>query len=73
MKFKTLKQKSSDLFGHISEETNEIYTSQIPVLQPLTATMENMINFYLALRKPGIIDYLTTYDLIEVELLTIHL
>jgi len=63
MKFKTLKSKvHNDTFGHVID--GEIYQSDIPYLQPLTAKIEGFKDF--------VKDYdwlIENYELIEIEIL----
>jgi hypothetical protein len=74
MKFKTLKHKTfPDTFGQVievfdsSDRTYEIADSEIPYLQPLTATMEMSISYWTKLDQKIVLEQLNGYEMVEVE------
>lgn len=71
--FKTLKHKTlPDVFGvisdHSSDDSKEILQSSIPTLQPMTATPENMLEYWKSNNMLELIETFKDYDLVEVEL-----
>lgn len=74
MSFKVLKHnKINELYGVIYSHTNdekdsEIYTSEIPHLFPMTASIDNLILYYQ--KNPTIIEQLKNYELVEVDVIS---
>lgn len=82
MKFKTLKHKTlEDTFGYVIDLPQddrpgvyqwEIAHSSIPVLQPMTATMEMAIEYWNKVHGGQMMgEYLKEYDMVEVEVIVI--
>lgn len=82
MRFKTLKHKTlPDTFGYIDDlpQDDEFKSSpefyaweighcEIPVLQPMTATMEMAIEYWgKQERTDGLMEQLNDYEMVEVE------
>lgn len=76
MRFKTLKHKTLEgLFGVVdstiapSEKgAYEICQTTTPHLQPATATMDAMIQYWEKHHEVGVIEQLQDYDLVEVDI-----
>lgn len=76
-RFKVLKHKTvPNTYGYIAElggPNMEIGHTNIPRLQPMTATKEALVEYYVNIKQPYVVRQLEMYDLITVELLTISL
>lgn len=72
MKFKTLKHKTlPDTFGHIDNKYvdagYEIFTSDIPYLQPITATYNKLTAYWEKRGEQDVVKGLNDYRLVLVE------
>ena len=74
MPFKVLKHnKINGLYGTFhsptnKEEDSEIYTSEVPHLFPMTASIDNLILYYQ--KNPTIMEQLKNYELVEVDIIS---